>query len=628
MSDNPSAPGNKSDTFLPPPNEPRLESWGEIASYLRRDIRTVQRWEKEQGLPVRRLQIGKQGQVYAYRSELDRWVLERQPKAAAEEPPEPKPQPPAPDSLPDDSEYHGPFSFATVWKPALVGLLLLAGGTFLLYRLLAPKPRNLNTIRTPARVLLFVRPFANLSPSPSEKEFVEGLTDEMITQLGRVDPGSMGVFAPTTSKELAVKTIPELKQSLKADFVLEGSVRRADEQIRIDIDLISTGDQTPTWTNSYTGNLQRVLAFQDEVVADVVRHIFLTLPPSKIANLQRPPSGQTTIPTGSSAASSDSSSGVSVDPQVYEAYVIGREHLLLRDFPSSMDAFERAIQRNSQYAPALAGLATSQMLLGEAPNDVFRPSDAMPKARTLAYEALHQNPNLSDAYGVLANIAQGFEHDLPEAERLYKKAIALDPSNVNVLKWYSDYLFVTSRINEASQQIEKALEIDPASPLLNTAKAEAKYYQRDFDGAIAQAQLTLDRHPDFLLAHFWLASAYRQKRMFPQALQEFEVLHKRYPSNSALLMAYGHALGISGDKTGAQNALNELQAQAQSRYVPAVYFAGLCTALGDLNQTFQWLDKAYAEKNDRLVYLGVDPIADPLRPDPRFSKLMKKVGLR
>ena len=623
MSDTPSPSGKKSDTLPPPANEPRLESWGEIAAYLRRDIRTVQRWEKEQGLPVRRLLIGKMGQVYAYRSELDRWILERQPKAEAESPKEPVPPPPAPSLVVDEDADDRPRGgFWKKWKLLLASLLVLATVPFLTYRLLFPKVGSVSITRVPTRVLLFVRPFANLSPNPSEKEFVDGLTDEMITQLGRVDPSSMGVFAPTTSKELGGKTIPELKQSLKADFVLEGSVRRADEQIRIDIDLISTGDQTPAWTNSYTGKLRSVLAFQDEVVADVVGHIFLTLPASKIPGTQGVPSNLAMNPNR------PGSLNVTVDPQVYEAYVIGREHLLLRDFPSSMEEFQRAIQKNPQYAPALAGLATSEMLLGEAPNDAFRPADAMPKARQRAYQALGVDPNLSEAYGVLANITQGFEHNLPEAERLYNKAIELDPTNLNVLKWYSDYLFVTGRFNEAHSLIERALELDPASALLNTAKAEARYYQRDFDGAIVQAQRTLDRHPDFLLAHFWLGSAYRQRRMFPQAIQQFEELHKRYPDNSALLMAYGHALGLSGDRAGAEKALRDLKAQAQSRYVPSVYFAGMFTALGDLDQAFQWLDKAYAEKNDRLVYLGVDPIADPLRSDPRFSILMKKVGLQ
>ena len=627
MADDPSAPGKRLVMSPPPSSEPRLESWGEVASYLRRDIRTVQRWEKEQGLPVRRLVIGKQGQVYAYRSELDRWMLERQPKVEGEEPSAFNEAPPL--VSPDNHETEGALlvRFTRLWKPALAVLSVLPAAVYFILFLHPSRPKN-NLGPVPTKILLFVRPFTSLNPT--EKEFVDGLTDEVITQLGRVDPKSIGVFAPTTSKELATKNIQELRNSLNANFVLEGSVRRASEQIRIDINLISTADQTPAWTNSYTGNLGNVLAFQDAVAIDVAKHLILALPALNTPGNTERPSIQAIpreLPGPPGASMRASVNTAAVDPQVYEAYLSGRVYLLDRDFPRSMDAFQRALQKDSQYAPALVGLSMSVLLLAETPNDALRPTDAMPKARQAAYQGLGLNPNLSDAYCVLANIAQAYDHDLPEAERLYKKAIYLDPSNVTALKWYSDYLFVTNRLPEAMKEIDRALELDPASPLLNTAKAEVKYYQRDFDGAIAQAQRTLSQHPEFLLARFWLASAYRQKKMFPEAIQQFAELHKGYPDNSAMLMAYGHALAVSGDQAGAKKILGELQAQSPSHYVPALYIAGIYAGLADVDQAFHWLDRAYAEKNDRLVYLGVDPLADPLRSDPRFSVLMKKVGL-
>jgi len=292
-----------------------------------------------------------------------------------------------------------------------------------------------------------------------------------------------------------------------------------------------------------------------------------------------------------------------------------------------MASFQRALQADPEYAPALAGYAMSVLLLGEAPNDAIPPSRALPDARQYAQKSLQQDPTVSDAYCVLANIAQGYDHDLTDAERLYKEAMRLDPRNVTALKWYGDYLFVSNRLREASQQIDKALDIDPFSPLLNTAKAEVKYYARDFDGAIAQARHTADQYPDFVLARFWLGAAYREKKMYPQAIEQFDEIRKRYPGNAALLMAYGHALGVSGDRQGSQNVLNELLSDAHTRYVPSVYIAALYVSLGDKEQAFQWLDRAYEEKSDRLVYLGVEPISDPLRNDPRFAKLMKKVGL-
>lgn len=627
MSDNPSSPGRKSDTLPLPPDEPRLESWGEIASYLRRDIRTVQRWEKEQGLPVRRLVIGKMGQVYAFRSELDRWMLERQPRPEPDLPGHP-PEVPLRDATlvepPVSRQTRKRFSRSMVLA-VLGGLLFSLAIVYVLWPPRTPPPRFPAT----SRLLLFVRPLTDLSPNPGEKEFADGLTDEMITQLGRVAPKSLGVFAPTTSKELATRTIRELKRDLNADFVLEGSVRRESEQIRIDIDLISTADQTHTWTNSYTGSLRKFLTFQDQVTTDVVKHLILALPSlnSTDGASSASNSSLTHALDNSLLERSHTAPTATVDPDVSTAYLSGRVYLLDRDFARSVTAFQHALDKDPRYAPALAGLAMSVLLLGESPNDALPPLEALPKARQSAYQALKLDPNLSDAYCVLANFSQAYDHNLAESERLYQKAIELDPSNVTALKWYADHLFVTNRLAEASREIDKALEIDPASPLLNTARAEIKYYQRDFDGTIEQAQRTTVRYPEFILARFWLASAYRQKKMFPQALEQFDELRKHYPSNSAMLMAYGHTLALSGDRAGALKVLSQLQSESRSRYIPSTYIAGMYTGLGDVQQAFYWLDKAYAEKNDRLVYLGVDPIADPLRSDPRFAALMKKVGL-
>ena len=601
-----------------PPNEPKLESWGEIAAYLRRDIRTVQRWEKEIGLPVRRLMIGKQGQVYAYRSELDRWVLQRQPKAENGEPS--RIQEVDPPEEPGSTE-ETPRNARRFWK-VTVALLVVVAGVVTYFAIRRPGVTQIQrTPQSPTRILLFVRPFTS---GPGEKEFVQGLTYELITQLGRVSPDFIGVFAPTTSQELGEKSILELKRLLSADFVLEGSVRRGNEQLRIDIDLVSAADQTPSWTNSYTGDLQNVLAFQDKVATDVANHLFGALPDKQSHAAD---DGTVVDLGGSPSKPSRQLATGPVQPDVYQHYLVGRVYLLDRNFPRSMDSFQKALQIDPSYAPALADLAMSVLLLGEAPNDAIPPSKAFPDARRSAELALANDPRISDAYRVLANIAQGYDHDLGKAEQLYKTAIEIDPRNVTALKWYSDFLFVSNRLPEASEQIDKALEIDPYSPLLNTAKAEVKYYGRDFDAAISQAQRTVDQYPDFILARLWLASAYRQKKMYPQALEIFDELRKKYPTNAALLMAYGHTRGISGDRQGAQKVLNELIQESHTRYIPPVYIAGLYVSLGDLEHAFHWLDQAFAAKSDRLVYLGVDPIADPLRQDPRFASLMKKVGL-
>src|SRR5262249_8824402 len=270
MPDTPTSPGKFPE---PPLNEARLESWGEIAAYLRRDIRTVQRWERLHGLPVRRLRIGKQGQVYAFRSELDDWVRKRQPSAEEDidddngkEPPPapgPSPEPPPAKERPN-----------TWWKITILGLLLLASfgwATFhaALHDKIFPGQK---------RHMLFVRPFASLPVDAEQQLFVTGLKDEMITQLGDVDATHLGVFAPTTSSAEGSRSIEELRTRLNADYVLEGSVRRAADKLRIDVVLISTKDSSQVWAKSYTGDAQNILKLQDNVTQDVSGQIRGTLP--------------------------------------------------------------------------------------------------------------------------------------------------------------------------------------------------------------------------------------------------------------------------------------------------------------------------------------------------------------
>lgn len=617
MAEPPIARGTLDDR--PPANEPRLESWGEIAFYLKRDIRTAQRYEKQYGLPIRRMVIGKTGQVFAYRSELDKWILERQPKLEDEPVDEnlSRQQPPNGHATEDifvpakedtanrdNSVDPRPKLKYAHWKwmvAAGCGAIILGVATFTIIR-----DSSIPGIERGSKILLFVRPFTSLGMDGDQQVFVKGLKDETIIQLGKLDPAHIGVFAPTTSDEFGSMPIQKLRDSLHVNYVLEGSVRLVSDQLRIDATLISAKDRNQVWANSYTGSRYDALKLQDEITADVARQISGTLPHSSGRSIR---------------------SATEADSEAYEAYREGRVYWLDRDLHRSLASYEKALSKNPKYPPALAGLATAYLLLGETPNDVMPPDMAIPKARKAANEALAVDPSLADALCVLGNIAQGYDHNLAEAERLYKKAIEVDPSNVTAHEWYGYYLVVMNRMREADSEIKRALEIDPASPLLNTTYAELKYYQRDYDGAILQAQKTLQEYPGFFLARFWLGSAYREKKAYLEAIEQFHIARQESNDIPCMLQAEGNVLGLSGDKQGAAKLLTQLQVSSRSRYVPALYFAGIYEGLGDRDQVFEWLQKAYVEGNDRLPYLGVDPLADPLRGDPRFLDLMKKVGL-
>jgi TolB-like protein/Tfp pilus assembly protein PilF len=585
----PSVPGKKLDS-VPPQNQDGelLESWGEIANFLGRDARTVQRWERELGLPIHRVKTGKQGQVYAYRVELENWRKQR-------------------DEKPDTKTGSGDEAEEDVWWKWrgwkwVAGVIVLLGVGIVIGILLPPKQKPGAT----NKILLFVRPFESQGTADGEKEFVSGLTNELITQLGKVNPARLGVFAPTTSAELGNEPIHQLQHEIGTNYVLEGSVRRVKDEVRINVSLVSAEDQKTVWANSYTTDMKDVLKAQDEVSGDVVRRI------------------QGTLPQGADVVASKRS----LDPEAYEAYLSGRLYWLDRDIQRSRAAYEKALSKDPQFAPALAGLAMTMLLSGQSPNDLMHPKEAVPQARAAAKKALELDPTLGDAYCVLANIAQNYDYDRAEAERLYKKAVEVDPSNVTAHEWYGYYFLVLNKMPEAEKELKQALQLDPAAALLNTQAAEIQYYRRDFDVAIAQAERVLRDNPNFVYARIWRGCAMREKKMYPEALKEFALLRQQTNDSPASLALYGNALGLSGDKAGAMKVLQELEKAKQKRFVPAIYIAGVYLGIGDLPQVMVAMKQAYEERYDRLIYMNVEPMADALRGRADFGELMTEVGVR
>jgi TolB-like protein/Tfp pilus assembly protein PilF len=608
----------------PPTDEPRLESWGEIAAYLRREIRTVQRWERYQGLPVRRLQIGKLGSVYAYRSELDKWYRERQPHAdngeedagknangeiAAE----------VTVSTRDEKEESKKEASGRDLPPprpritrlhitiTLLTLLVVAAVTPAVYFL---RGGHSPMRSTSGKIRLVVLPFANLSGDPQQDYFSAGLTDEMITQLGRLDPERLGVIAAETSKASASKPVAELGRTLDVQYALEGSVRRGGNEVRINVQLIQVSDQTHIWANSYTGDLRDILRVQDEVAAAVASQIRVALP------------------VGALGVNGARGTPRAVNPEAYDAYLRGRFYWTNRgDLHGSIEAYLQAIEKDPSYALAYAGLASAYALLGQVPYDDMSPIEAKPKAREAAEHALQLDPQLGEAHAVLANVSFSYDWNFEAAEREFQRALALGTNDPTAHLWFSHYCMVRNRLLQAHEENSRTLAVDPVSPLFNTVRAEIYYNARQYDEAIAQARRVTDQYPTYWLAYIWLGSAYREKKMYMDALEQFSKGLKVSSDHPAMIALYAHALALSGDTVGARGALADLQRLAKTRYVSALYFAGIYTGLGEKSTALDWLDKAYKERNDRLVYLNVDPMADPLRSEPRFQDLMKRLHL-
>src|SRR6266478_6563919 len=623
MSETRTSPGPEGSALL----GRKLDSWKEIADYLSREVRTVQRWEKTEDLPVHRHGHKKKSTVYAYSAELDDWFNKRQPKDDPEADAAFEPEPDVADSpagsqngdvvlteevpCPGDKTAGIPSEDTLPPKPrgwkrpvlatAAAAVLCFAG--YGVYRWIRPR------ILPSEKVRLVVLPFKNLSCDPKQDYFSAGLTDEMITRLGNLDPHRLGVIAAESSNALSGKPLAEVGSTLNVQYALEGSVRREGNHVRIDVQLIQVSDQTHLWADSYNRELNDILLVQDEVGAAVASQIKLAL-------------------ATATETSSPRIATRSVNPEAYDAYLWGRFYWTNRgDLHKSIEAYQLAIQKDPQYALAYAGLAGSYALLGQVPYDDMPPDQAKPKARAAAEHALQLDPELAEPHAVLANVSFSYDWDFEVADKEFQRALALGPNNPTPHLWYSHYCIARNRLAQALEQNSRLLDIEPVSPLFNTNRAEIYYHQRNYDAAITQASRAIEQYSTYWLAYIWLGSAYREKKMYSQALEQFSAGRKLSGDHPVMIALYGHALALSGDTAGARKVLADLQRLAQSRYVSSLYFAAIYTGLGDNHAAFDWLDRAYKERNDRLVYLGTDAMADPLRSDPRFAQLMAKIGL-
>lgn len=613
---------------LPSPDAPggvRFDSWKEIAAYLKREVRTVQRWEKTEGLPIRRHQHQKQGSVFAYKSELDAWRAERQSVVDAPDPSEASdPLDRAePALVEEDGETDGQLqsevvegSGPTAPPGALRGRIVAAaivfvvlcgvgyffGGT--IYNWLKPHAKLTGKAR------LVVLPFKNLGSDQSDDVFCRGLTEAMTTQLGRLDPEHLGVMASETASLMKDQPIDEIRQKLKVDYVLEGSVVRSGNQMRIDAQLIQASDQTHRWAAGYTRDAGDVLALQNEVAQDVAGEIKLTLSPSEAARLNGTPN---------------------VDPEAYDAYLRGLVYWSQRTpdgTAKSLDYFQQAIRKSPDFALAYAGLADAYSVLSAVPVAAMAPVEAMPKAKAAAETAVRLDPGSAEAHAALGLVRQSYDYNFDAAEQEYERALQINPSDGNARHWRSLLLMARGRHSDALEEIELARSVDPLSLVILPSRILAFYFDRQFGRAIEESRATLEVEPNFPLVHYDLGQSLLQKGQTQDAIAELQVMRKISGDSPFCWMALGHAYAVAGNRAAAMKALASLESTASSgHYVPAVYSAAIYAGLGDRDQAMKWLEKAYSERTEYLIYLKVEPMADPLRSDPRFKDLVRRMGL-
>lgn len=459
------------------------------------------------------------------------------------------------------------------------------------------------------KLKLAVLPFQNLTGDASQEYFSDGFTEEMIAQLGSLDPQHLAVIARTSVMHYKGTRTPleQIARQLDVQYVLEGSVRRDSNNLRITAQLIQTKDQTHVWANEYDHEPKDLLAVQSEIAKEIANEIQLTLGDRRPI-VAAPPA---------------------LSPQEYEAYDLylkGRYLWSKRTREGLQGAvywFKQAIAKDPNYARAYAGLADSYAIMSEY--GIVPASEYMPQARTAALKALQLDDSLAEAHTSLALIVQNYDWDWQTAEREYRRAIQLNANYATAHHWYAECLAFQGRFDEALGESERARELDPLSLIIAADNGAIYYFARQYDRAIARFQGVLDVDPSFGVAHL-IIGAYVQQGRFKEALANVE--QWRRVSDGAGIWAWeAYVSGRAGDPVRARHALQELQRINRSAGLdPEQYFD---IAYGGLNDNDKWLDclqKAYQQRTNIPTGFKVDPRYDPLRSDPRFQELLRRAG--
>jgi TolB-like protein/DNA-binding winged helix-turn-helix (wHTH) protein len=495
-----------------------------------------------------------------------------------------------------------------IWLPAAaVALLTLAG--LLVYSLLW------RTRSRPAsgKMMLAVLPFSNLTGDATQEYFSDGLTEEMITQLGRLDTQRIGVIARTSvmSYKNTRQPLPRIAQELGVQYVLEGSVRRYAQRIRIAAKLVGAQEQSHLWAREYDRQLSDVLSLQSEIAETIAGELQVALG----ANWERP----TVVRSGPLSPESY---------KAYDLYLQGRFYWNKRTpdgFRKALELFQQATENDPGYARAYAGLADSYAMMS---NYGFAPAtDCMPKARAAALKALQIDDSLAEAHTSLAVIAQDFDWDWQMAEKEYRRAIELNANYATAHHWYAEYLAYQGRFHEALAESERARELDPLSLIIAADNGAIFYFSRQYDRAIERFRAVLDMDPGFTRAHLVIV-AYAQKGQFAAALADIEAWRHTVGDRPWIAGWEAYVYGRAGERAKAWQALRKVEELSRKWQVdPTQFMIVSYSGIGDKEKCLAWLEKASRERTNIPTGLKVDPLYDPLRSEPRFQDLLRRVGL-
>jgi TolB-like protein/tetratricopeptide (TPR) repeat protein len=464
---------------------------------------------------------------------------------------------------------------------------------------------SVETGRNPIQSLA-VLPLQNLSGDADQEYLADGMTEALIVKLAGIR--ALRVMSRTSVMQYkgARKPLPDIANALKVDAVVEGSVQRAGDRVRVTAQLLDGKTEQHLWGETYEQDLTDVLRLQSQVAQAVADAIRVTVTPGERTKLAR---------------------ASPVDPEVYQLYLRGRYFWNKRDeegVKKSLEYFRRVLDRNPTYAPAYSGIADAYLTLYDY--EYLPKEEAAAKARAAALRALELDESLAEAHNSLAHLSL---HDWKweAAEQGFRRAIELNPSYVPAHHWYALCLTAMGRMDEAVAAIQKAQELDPLSLRINADVGMALHAAGRYDEAIEQERKTIELDSNFRVAYWIRGMAYEQKGMFEEARRGFREALARSPGNPNYLASLGHSYAVAGAKDTARAILDTLERQARKGEASPFFLALVYAGLGEKDRAFQWLERAYQERSGSVRYLKVEPRLDGLRSDPRFAALLKKVDL-
>src|SRR5579863_7987174 len=492
------------------------------------------------------------------------------------------------------------FLSSFTWKISAFVLLLLA---------VSLSAWKLHSWNRPSRVIrsLAVLPLESLSSDASQDYFADGMTDELISDLGQI--GALRVISRTSvmTYKHARKPLPQIARELNVDAVVEGTVLRSGDQVRITAQLIEASSDKHLWSQSYEGEFRDTLALQNQVARAIADQIRINLNPQEQAALK-------TVRV--------------VNPQAYESFLKGGYFWNKRTADGlkvALAYFNQAIDEDPNYAQAYSGLADTYALLGDWQYAVMTPKEALPKAKAEATKALELDSTLGEAHNSLAFCLDGFDWDFDSAGNEFRRAIELNPGYATAHQWYAWHLSLLGRYGEAIAEMRKAESLDPLSLIINADLAELLVLAHSYDESIEQSRKTIEMDPNFAMAHNQLAQAYLQQHMYEQAVVELQKAVQLSAGSPACIANLARAYALSGKRSEAEKLLSDLRKRSNPGYSNASEIAMIYASLGDTDQAMNWLEKGFEERFNPGVLLR--PGFDPLRSDSRFQNLVHRIGL-